>query len=33
MIKKYKGNIAKDLAEHAFNNKSTDNITVIVYLL
>ena len=29
----YKGNYAKDLAEHAFNSKSYDNITVIVYIL
>lgn len=29
----YKGNIAKDIAEYAYNKKSLDNITVIVYLL
>ena len=33
MNKKYKGNIAKDLANYAFEKKSMDNITVLVYLL
>lgn len=33
MDKKYKGNIAKDLAEYAYNKKSMDNITILVYLL
>jgi len=29
----YKGNIAKDVAEYAYNKKSSDNITVIIHLL
>ena len=29
----FKGNIAKELAEHAYHKKSSDNITVIIYLL
>jgi serine/threonine protein phosphatase PrpC len=29
----YRGNIAKDLAEYAYCNHSSDNITIIVYLL
>jgi serine/threonine protein phosphatase PrpC len=32
MNKKYKGNYAKDLAEHALKKGSLDNITTIVYL-
>jgi serine/threonine protein phosphatase PrpC len=31
--KKFKGNYAKELAEHAYNIGSLDNITAIVYLL
>ena len=31
--KNYKGNLAKDLADYAYLNKSMDNITVLVYLL
>jgi serine/threonine protein phosphatase PrpC len=33
MNKKFKSNYAKELAEHAYNKGSLDNITVIVYLL
>jgi serine/threonine protein phosphatase PrpC len=31
--KKFKGNYAKELAEHAINKGSLDNVTVIVYML
>jgi serine/threonine protein phosphatase PrpC len=31
--KKFKGNYAKELTEHAYNKGSLDNITAIVYLL
>jgi serine/threonine protein phosphatase PrpC len=33
MNKKFKGNYAKELAEHAYNEGSLDNITTIVYFL
>jgi len=33
LIKKYNGNIAKDLAEYALEKGSLDNITIIIYML
>lgn len=33
MNKKFKGNYAKELAEHAYQKGSLDNITTVVYLL
>ena len=32
-LKKFKGNYSKELAEHAINKGSLDNVSVIVYFI